>query len=250
MMASGEHTEAGLNGHDEHATNSDSSTAMSTPIRWNIMASIGVNPEPPSGLAGRSSKLRPSFVRLSVKGALGQWALVMSRMGAHLWLECLVPLVLNLPLLFMIAFLIFFGYINDWNRETWSFVTAAVAFLLTQKLSLAYARFWEARDHLGAAVRCCRSILVMVKPRLEPDHHIAAEAADDVRRYCMLYYWTMCFQLLGMDSKQAVVMHHLKDRPEEEELLFKRTENQALVSSILPPCDLTLINLGPPSPSH
>ena len=109
MMASGEHTEAGLNGHDEHATNSDSSTAMSTPIRWNIMASIGVNPEPPSGLAGRSSKLRPSFVRLSVKGALGQWALVMSRMGAHLWLECLVPLVLNLPLSFMIAFLIFFG---------------------------------------------------------------------------------------------------------------------------------------------
>ena len=81
------------------------------------MASIGVNPAPPSGLAGRSSKLRPSFVRLSVKGALGQWALVMSRMGAHLWLECLVPLVLNVPLSFMLAFLIFFGYINDWNRD-------------------------------------------------------------------------------------------------------------------------------------
>lgn len=90
----------------------------------------------------------------------------------------------------------------------------------------------------------------MVKPRLEPDHHIVAEAADDVRRYCMLYYWTMCFQLLGMDSKQAVVMHHLKDRPEEEELLFKRTENQARLIHLAPVCDLTLTNLGPPSPSH
>ena len=111
-MASPEHTEAGLcQGRDEHATSSGSSTAMSTPVQWNPMASIGVNPAPPSGLAGRSSQLRPSFVRLSVKGALGQWALVMSRMGAHLWLECLVPLVLNVPLSFMLAFLIFFGYI-------------------------------------------------------------------------------------------------------------------------------------------
>ena len=213
--------DAGLNGFDKDTT----STATSTP-----MSSLGVNPDPPSGLAGRSSKLRPSFVRLSVKGALGQWALVMSSLGAHLWLECLIPLLLNVPLSFTLSFLIFFKWINDWNRETWSFVTAAVAFLLTQKLSLAYARFWEARGHLGAAVKCCRSILVMVKPRLELHHHIAAEAADDIRRYCMLYYWTMCFQLLGMEIRQAVVMHHLKDRPEEEELLFKRDENQVLVT--------------------
>ena len=203
------------------------STATSTVPK----GSLEVNPDPPAGLIGRTSKLRPSFVRLSVKGAMGQWALVMSSLGAHLWLECLIPLLLNVPLSFTLAFLIFFKHINDWNRETWSFVTAAVAFLLTQKLSLAYARFWEARGHLGAAVKCCRSILVMVKPRLEPHHHIAAEAADDIRRYCMLYYWTMCFQLLGMEVRQAVVMHHLKDRPEEEELLFKRDENQALSSS-------------------
>jgi hypothetical protein len=76
---------------------------------------------------------------------MGQWALVMSSLGAHLWLECLIPLLLNVPLSFTLSFLIFFKWINDWNRETWSFVTAAVAFLLTQKLSLAYARFWEAR---------------------------------------------------------------------------------------------------------
>ena len=192
--------------------------------------SLEVNPDPPADLAGRSSKLRPNFVRLSVKGALGQWELLASRLGGHLWLECLIPLLINLPLSFTLSFLIFFKYINDWNRETWTFVTAAVAFLLTQKLSLAYARFWEARGHLGEAVKCCRSILVMVKPRLDPSHRIAAEAADDIRRYCMLYYWTMCFQLLGMETRQAVVMHHLKDRPEEEEHLFKREENQALTA--------------------
>jgi len=189
-------------------------------------------PKPPQDLAGRSSSLKPTAVRLSVKGALGQWALLFHATGGHLWLECIIPILINLPISAAIAYGIFFGHLRDWNRETWNFVSAAVAFLLTQKLSLAYARFWEARGHLGQAVKCCRSIAVMVKPRLGPGQLKAAEAADDARRYAMLYYWALCFQLLGMDLKQEVVMHHLKGRPEEEELLFKRKNNQALTALV------------------
>tara|TARA_B110001452_G_scaffold65825_1_gene52693 strand:- start:479 stop:1771 length:1293 start_codon:yes stop_codon:yes gene_type:complete len=189
---------------------------------------IEAAPAGPTQLAGRTSKLQPNFLRLSVKGAFGQWSLLFHRLGLHLWLECIIPILVNLPLNFAVSYCIFFELLNEWSRDMWVFVSGMIGFLLTQKLSLAYSRFWEARGHLGVAVKCCRSIAIMVKPRLVVGHVKASEAADDARRYALLYYWTLCFQLLGMDLRQDVVMHHLKGRKEEEELLFKRNSNQAL----------------------
>lgn len=193
---------------------------------------IEAAPPPPTQLAGRTSKLRPNAIRLSVKGAIGQWSLLFHRLGLHLWLECLIPIVVNIPLNFGLSYCIFFEVINEWSRDMWIFVSGMIGFLLTQKLSLAYARFWEARGHLGRAQKCCRSIAIMVKPRLVVGHVNAAEAADDARRYALIYYWALCFQLLGMPLNQDVIMHHLKGREEEEELLFKRKTNQALTALV------------------
>ena len=121
---------------------------------------------------------------------------------------------------------------HHYPKETWTFFSAAVAFLLTSKLSLAYARYWEGRGHLGTAVKCCRAIAILIKPRLGDDI-VALDCADDARRYSMLYYWTMCFQLLGMQSKgMPVVMQHLEGRPEEEQLLFERPANTALTALV------------------
>lgn len=41
-------------------------------------------------------------------------------------------------------------------KETWTFFSAAVAFLLTSKLSLAYARYWE----VCAAASACACVHV------------------------------------------------------------------------------------------
>ena len=190
---------------------------------------------PPSAkdLAGRQSQVRfwPWASRLSLDGASSQWRLLFSRKGAHLWVDCFFPIALTLVFGYACSYAVFeMDY--HYPKETWTFFSAAVAFLLTSKLSLAYARYWEGRGHLGTAVKCCRAIAILIKPRLGDDI-VALDCADDARRYSMLYYWTMTFQLLGMKSKgMPVVMQHLEGRQEEEALLFERPANTALTALV------------------
>lgn len=195
---------------------------------------LAIEPTPAASteVHGRTSKIKATFIRLSVYGARGQWGQVFSPKGAHLWYEMMIPACLCIPIAYAVAHLIYNEKINVWNAQPWLFTSSAVAFLLQKKLDISYDRWWEARGHLGTASKCCRSMMILVCPRLTEGsgHDMAYECADDVRRYSMLYYWLLCFQLLGMDLKQDVVMHHLKGRPEEEAMLFRpeRKNNHAL----------------------
>lgn len=234
----------------------------------------------PEELAGRESRVRfcPWAFRLALDGAGSQWNMLLSKKGAHLWVDCFFPIGLTIVFGFVCSYgapprpfarrlvgrthlspaprmrpaatgspgrhrtvtappcrrvvAAVFEMDYHYPKETWTFFSAAVAFLLTSKLSLAYARYWDGRGHVGTAVKCCRAIAILIKPRLGEDV-VALDCADDARRYSMLYYWTMCFQLLGMKSRgMPVVMQHLEGRPEEEELLFERPANTALTALV------------------
>ena len=193
---------------------------------------LAIDPTPvvSTQVHGRNSKIKTTFIRLFLHGAVRQWGQVFSPKGAHLWCEMLVPASLCIPIAYAIAHLIYHEKINGWNNQPWRFTSSTVAFLLSRKLKIAFDRWWEARGHMGTASKCCRSMMILVSTRLTEGHDTAYECADDVRRYAMLYYWLMCFQLLNMDLKQDVVMHHLKGRPEEDAMLFRpeRKNNHAL----------------------
>ena len=215
------------------------SSTRSVPVDDSFLP-IEKTPEAQLVLSGRYSGIRNTVLRLAINGALGQWGQIFSMSGWNtVFIGCAIPIFASLPVSILVVWALdvkirdeTYWYeegcdddpkkdgcdepdgINMWNRETWSFTSSAVAFLLNQKLKLSFNRWWEARGHLGTAVKCCRSMLILVKPRLVEGHKRANECADDVRRYCMLYYWLMSFQLLGIDLKQPVVMHHLTNRPE------------------------------------
>ena len=193
---------------------------------------LAVDPTPVANtkIHGRQSRIKSTFIRLSISGAIDQWGFVFSPKGAHMWYEMMIPACLCIPIAYAVSHLIYNEKINVWNSQPWLFTSSAVAFLLQKKLDISFDRWWEARGFVGTASKCCRSMMILVSPRLSEGHDMAYECADDVRRYAMLYYWLLCFQVLGMDLKQDVVMHHLKGRPEEEAMIFRpeRKSNHAL----------------------
>ena len=66
---------------------------------------------PPSAddLAGRDSHVRfcPWAFRLALDGANSQWRLLLSRKGAHLWVDCIMPIALTLV----------FGYVGSYGAS-------------------------------------------------------------------------------------------------------------------------------------
>ena len=150
--------------------------------------------------------------------------------SSHIWKESFFPCVLCIPVAFCWSYLLYYEHINRWDRSTWTFVETPVAFLLLGKMKISYDRWWEGRNHLGCATKCCHSLLILLRPRVLQGHVVAYEGANNIRRYSMLYYWLLCFQLLGMAPDQGVVMHHLKEWPEEEEEVLGRKGNRALTA--------------------
>jgi predicted membrane chloride channel (bestrophin family) len=186
--------------------------------------------------------MSPKCLRMMYSGAVGVYSSLFSGSGAHIWIDVAFPVLLTVPFAFFESWVV--QQLKwDFGKETWTFISAAVAFLVTGKMSLAYGRYWEARGHLGAAIAGCRSIAILIKPTLLKagvgrkygkkygltDEEVK-EIVSDLRRYMLLYYWTLILQLLDISPRTKIVMELLEGRPEEEELLFARKQNMALTA--------------------
>ena len=166
-------------------------------------------------------KRAPVSFQLMVKGCKDvMWTHLIYSAGLHIWQESFFSVILCLPNALCWSYLLYYDHIHRWDARkgdwnTWNFWTFSAAFLLTLKMERSYNRWWEGRNHMGNSVKCCRSLLIALRPRLLPGQKAAWRCADDVRRYCMLYYWLLSFQLLEMDAQdQDVVKYHLKNRPQ------------------------------------
>jgi predicted membrane chloride channel (bestrophin family) len=90
--------------------------------------------------------------------------------------------------------------------EIHDFMSLATGVLLVFRLETAYTRYFEARKHLARAQTSVQSIALVVITQFhrhygDPETKIT-QAIDDVRRYLLLWFWSMVNQLDQRDLRQ------------------------------------------------
>ena len=104
------------------------------------------------------------------------------------------------------------------------------AFLLTMRVQTAYARYWEARGHIGTSIKCCRTTGILVVTQFhrhygQPGSEVP-KCVDDIRRYMMLYFYTMMLQVQGKSLNNSRLEQYLT-QPELN--LLQGRKNAAVV---------------------
>lgn len=106
-----------------------------------------------------------------------------------------------------------------------------IGFLVVFRCTTAFNRFWEARGHIGKAIKACRTLSIIVITQYhrhagKPGEDIP-KAVDDVRRYLLLYFHTMINELQRAKSHSNV-----EDFVTTQELsvLKKRKTGQAVTA--------------------
>jgi len=150
--------------------------------------------------------------------------------GNSILIAITLPVLLAFPVAAFSVFLIVdAGY--TWSSDLHVLLTPGIGFLVVFRCTTAFNRFWEARGHIGKAIKACRTLSIIVITQYhrhagKPGEDIP-KAVDDVRRYLLLYFHTMINELQRAKSHSNV-----EDFVTTQELsvLKKRKTGQAVTA--------------------
>jgi len=169
------------------------------------------------------------WLQSAVLGFVQLWTTILGIDGKPIISEIIISVLFCVPISIACSYWVFAGGIR-WDNTLHVMMGAALGFLLVFRLQTAYNRFWEARGHVELAIQSCRSIAVLVITQYhrhygDPGFDVP-KCVDDIRRYIMMYFFCMIYQLIDVDVRQKAIEELLTQQ--ELQLLLRTPRARAI----------------------